>query len=203
MPLVNMERGRELKAVFMGTTNVGKTTLFKRLTIDQFEPEPPSTTGCDYHSISLTGPNGHVYSIHLWDTAGQERYRSITAPYFRNTDFLLLVVDLTSVDTFKEGSDYYEKTMNDIGGDHTLIVLGNKIDLVEAEQDKREISYNDLDEYANTHKGHYLEVSALSGHGIDDLKRLIVDIAAQKEIKLAESTILDINDNGQSDNCNC
>ena len=39
--------------------------------------------------------------IQLWDTAGQERFRSKTASYYKSSQGLLLIYDITKRDTFE------------------------------------------------------------------------------------------------------
>jgi Ras-related protein Rab-1A len=38
--------------------------------------------------------------MQLWDTAGQERFRSITAAYYKGAALIVLVFDITSIDSF-------------------------------------------------------------------------------------------------------
>lgn len=43
---------------------------------------------------------GNSVAIQLWDTAGQERFRSITRHYFRKSDAVIVVYDVTSEKSF-------------------------------------------------------------------------------------------------------
>ena len=38
--------------------------------------------------------------LYIWDTAGQEKYRSITVNFYKNTKGVLMVFDLTSLQSF-------------------------------------------------------------------------------------------------------
>jgi len=39
-------------------------------------------------------------SLYIWDTAGQERYRSLVSTYFKNTNGICLIFDLTNRASF-------------------------------------------------------------------------------------------------------
>ena len=42
----------------------------------------------------------------VWDTAGQEKYKTIPAQYFRGIQGILLVYDLTDMETFIRVQDW-------------------------------------------------------------------------------------------------
>lgn len=39
-------------------------------------------------------------TIDIWDTAGQERFRSLLTLYYKNSDAVIIVFDLTDIQTF-------------------------------------------------------------------------------------------------------
>jgi GTPase SAR1 family protein len=44
----------------------------------------------------------------LWDTAGQERFRSLLTLYYKNSDAVVIVFDITDSNTFKT-VDYWAR----------------------------------------------------------------------------------------------
>ncbi len=44
----------------------------------------------------------------LWDTAGQERFRSLLTLYYKNSDAVVIVFDLTDSNSFKT-VDYWAR----------------------------------------------------------------------------------------------
>ena len=44
----------------------------------------------------------NIIKYKLWDTAGHERYRSLTSSYYRGADCVIIVFDLTNLDTFND-----------------------------------------------------------------------------------------------------
>ena len=120
----------KLKVVIVGDSGVGKSNLIKRFTTNEFNENSKATVGVEFLSKSYK-INDKIFKIEMWDTAGQERYKSITAAYYKGAKGALLVYDTTSAQSFenidKWLSEIKEKTNKDI----KLIIVGNKIDLVD------------------------------------------------------------------------
>ena len=82
-----------LRGVLVGDYNVGKTSLVRRIFDNKWEASQ-STIGVEFRS-------GVIFDntkISIWDTGGSERYRSIIPMYFRNVDFIFIVLDKTDPD---------------------------------------------------------------------------------------------------------
>ena len=67
---------RLVKAIVLGDSGVGKSSLVLRFVSNNFKPNAEPTIGAAFMSKSIVvGGNSVTYQI--WDTAGQERYHSI------------------------------------------------------------------------------------------------------------------------------
>merc|ERR1711991_236141 len=95
-----------IKALLIGDSGVGKTSILKRQ-VDDLPPgdSTSSTIGVDFKisTQKRTDPNtGATKNIKLqiWDTAGQERFRTITRSYYRGAHVIMLVYDITSLESF-------------------------------------------------------------------------------------------------------
>lgn len=66
--------------IFVGDSNVGKTSLLRRLQHNVFhEDSMRATIGVEFCKTVIRFPgNNQCIQLHLWDTAGQERYKAIT-----------------------------------------------------------------------------------------------------------------------------
>lgn len=53
----------------------------------------------DYRFKTIT-VEGTQYKLKIFDTAGQERFRTITASFYRGTDGILLIFDLTDINSY-------------------------------------------------------------------------------------------------------
>ena len=141
----------EYKVILIGNTAVGKTSLFKKLTSGQFSEKNISTIGMDKKSLQVeievnennTKVNKNI-EISLVDTAGQERFRAITKSYFKESDGILLLYDITNKDSFKNVETWIN-SINESLGNHRnskyiIILIGNKIDLIGVDGKEREVT---------------------------------------------------------------
>jgi small GTP-binding protein len=147
------------KIILIGDSSVGKTCIFKKLTLGTYSDKNISTIGVDRKSFIIElkiNEDGEEieksFRIQLWDTAGQERYRSITKGYYKDSQALLLIYDITNKNTF-ENLDKWITSVKDSLGDedndkensnYIIILLGNKLDLDEA--GLRKINKEDAEE---------------------------------------------------------
>lgn len=92
---------KKLKGVFVGDFNAGKTSLVTRLFDNVFKPSQ-STIGVEFRSGILFSE----WQVSVWDTAGSEHFRSIVPMYFRNVDFICIVLDNTDTN-MSETYDYW------------------------------------------------------------------------------------------------
>ena len=60
-----------LKIVILGKSGVGKTSLLKRFTDDEFSTNHLVTIGVDFKTKDVEVLNGKIAKLQLWDTAGQ------------------------------------------------------------------------------------------------------------------------------------
>jgi small GTP-binding protein len=88
--MIGVEPIHTFKFIVIGSMDVGKTSLLKRLIDDDFSAETSPTVGVHYMSTSLE-IDGHPIKLQLWDTAGQEKFRSIAKSYFRHAVGVVLV----------------------------------------------------------------------------------------------------------------
>ena len=86
----------KIKVVFVGDTNVGKTSIINRFCENIFEENGVKVTvSVAYkNKIIKTDPYTEI-NMDIWDTAGQEKYRSMTRGYLRDAYGIFLVFDLS------------------------------------------------------------------------------------------------------------
>jgi len=65
----------------------------------------------------------------VWDTAGQERFRTITRSYFRGSNAIMLVFDLTNPKSFKS-IENWASSIAERTHDETIVkvLIANKTD---------------------------------------------------------------------------
>ena len=130
------EQKIEYKVILIGNSAVGKTSLFKKLTTGQFSEKNISTIGMDKKTLEVEiESNGKKpVEISLVDTAGQERFRAITKNYFKESDGILLLYDVTNIESFKNVEIWIESIHESLGNHkdskYVIFLIGNKIDLI-------------------------------------------------------------------------
>ena len=140
----------EYKVILIGNTAVGKTSLFKKLTTKEYSEKNISTIGVDKRSMFVeieVNENNKIeqkgVDISLVDTAGEERFRAITKTYYKGTDGILLLYDITNKDSFKNVENWIETIQESLGNNknskYVTILIGNKFDLIGFEDFQREV----------------------------------------------------------------
>ena len=140
------------KMTLIGDTGVGKTSLFKKLVKGIYEEKTISTIGIDKKSLNFTintSEGEKEIEIILFDTAGQEKFRSISVSYFRESKGLIMVYDITRYETFKDLDDWLKDIKENLGQkeNYLIILIGNKLDMVEENPEKREVDEKDAKDY--------------------------------------------------------
>ena len=141
------------KIILIGDSSVGKTCLFKKITTGTFSEKIISTIGMDRKSLSFKIPikddKGNEieknFEIQLWDTAGQDRFRSITKQYFKDSQGLFLLYDITNKETFDNLDKWIYGVRENLGGEknnknkYIIVLLANKLDLVKENPEMRKV----------------------------------------------------------------
>ncbi len=152
------------KLIFLGDQNVGKSSILNRFLSDTFVEEYQATIGLDFQSKNVQIDNQDVHLL-LYDTAGQEKFRSLIPMYTRDANIILLVYDITNKESF-ENLYVWLKDLTNININEVIIcIVGNKTDLNE----KREVSNEEGQKYAQEHDFIFQEVSAKTGEGFSEL----------------------------------
>lgn len=106
--------------------------------------------------------------LSLWDTAGQETYKSVTRSYFRGASGALLVFDISRRPTFEHVMDWLNDLRQIAEPDIVVVLVGNKSDLAAGEEEKREVTKEEAEEWAKKNGVlEYVETSAKSGEGVE------------------------------------
>ncbi|EHK16008.1 secretion-related small GTPase [Trichoderma virens Gv29-8] len=130
--------------------------------------EPSSPAGLPEPRRDTSGiPQKHM-KLSLWDTAGQETYKSVTRSYFRGASGALLVFDLSRKATFQHVTDWLNDLRQIAEPDIVIVLVGNKADLTQQEDNKREVTREEAEEWARRNGIlEYVETSAKSGENVE------------------------------------
>ena len=204
-----MEPAAVLKVVLVGPSGAGKTTLRHQYTSGTTGAAKP-TIGVEF-STRKESVRGSNYTMQLWDTAGSKRFAPVTDSAYLHCDAIVGVVDLdrahkqmmaqskrAGVENMEQLIEEYfvtelerirhalSKVADEINRP-TLVVVGNKIDLLtQGEIKYEEVAIrNALKVVAESEmRGSYFDVSALTGAGVAETFSKALDGATRRyEIK--------------------
>lgn len=119
-----------LKIVLVGDSGVGKSNILSRYCNDKFIKEGQATIGVELENKFFKINNDYV-NVSIWDTAGQERFKSITTAYYRGSQGIIIVFDLTKFDTFEHVKDWFSEVKKSANSNIQCLLIGNKSDLAE------------------------------------------------------------------------
>ena len=152
------------KIMVLGESKVGKTSLIKRYTKDQFGGVYLTTVGMDFQDKIIEIEDKKV-RLQVWDTAGQERFRNVTKSYFQSSRGLLVVYDITDKESFEKINFWIENIKNNAPENVKLILVGNKCDLA----NERQVSYEEGEKKASNYNIKSFESSAKDGTNVNEL----------------------------------
>ena len=174
-----MNYDKTCQILIIGDPYVGKTSIISRYTNGTFKEEYLSTVGLDYYPKQEIIDNKTI-NIKLWDTAGEERYKSLTQNLFRNAEGVLLVFDVTKIDTFNNLKEWISSIKLNMEGKNIFIpvvIIGNKLDM----EDQREITKEQAEKFVSENNYKYFETSAKTGEGVDkSIRELATQILKQE-----------------------
>ncbi|XP_048872453.1 uncharacterized protein LOC125744541 isoform X39 [Brienomyrus brachyistius] len=165
--------------VLVGSSSVGKTSFMKRTQSGEFTLDHCATIGLDSCIQSLL-VDGRRVLLQLWDTAGQERYHSITKQILRKAQGLLLMYDITCIDSFNSVQYWMSCIQEGATDDVIIMLLGNKNDSF-----KREVPLHEGERLAKEYRIKFMECSVATGENVtlsmETLARMLKQQTDQKE----------------------
>jgi len=134
----------EIKVILVGEISTGKTSLINTAIGLEFKDKVESTHASSIITTIITIQNKQ-YNINIWDTIGQEKYRAVTKIFMKDAKIVILVYDITRLETFNQLDFWFESVQNVLGENAIIGIVGNKSDL----SDQEEVTENIAQEYAN------------------------------------------------------
>ncbi|CAN1259158.1 Ras-related protein RABD2b, partial [Linum perenne] len=135
------------KLLLIGDSGVGKSCLLLRFADDSYLDSYISTIGVDF-KIRTVEQDGKTIKLQIWDTAGQERFRTITSSYYRGAHGIIVVYDVTDLESFN----------------NVKLLVGNKSDLTA----NRVVPYETAKAFADEIGIPFMETSAKNAANVED-----------------------------------
>ena len=151
------------KVIFIGDSNTGKSSLSYRIFHDSFDPTYIATIGVDF-IIKYIKISGKIIKLQIWDCAGADRFRSIIKAYYKCINIILLVYDVTNLNSFKNIKKWMKDIEDFINEKVYIVLIGNKCDSLD-----RVITEEEGINLAKEYKIDFLETSAKNDKNIFEL----------------------------------
>ncbi|CAH8388492.1 unnamed protein product [Eruca vesicaria subsp. sativa] len=139
-------RRTHLKAIILGDSRVGKTSLVNQYPklfgfLDMisshifglyFCNQYKSTIGADFFTKEVYYED-RIFTLQIWDTAGEERFQSLGVALYRGADCCVLVYDVNSSKSFEDLNNWKEEFLIQASpsdpDNFPFVVIGNKINV--------------------------------------------------------------------------
>ncbi len=196
------------RIIIIGPSGAGKSCL-----IDCYNnPNKPidesktSTIGVEFatkiETIEPRDKSGNKsVKLQIWDTAGQERFQRVNITYYRDSQAVILVFDLSKQQSLTNLQTILNDQKLHIPESAVLLLVGNKSDTKEEDQTWAERAVDDFIEKhnrENTHlkpidKGqHYFQVSAKNDDNVQKLFQTTARLCYQKFAHVEASPELEL-----------
>jgi len=188
---MNPEYDYLFKLLLIGDSGVGKSCLLLRFADDSYTESYISTIGVDFVNPRPCAPTpqlalrlprsactlpdarsqkirtiqleGKTIKLQIWDTAGQERFRTITSSYYRGAHGIIVVYDVTEVESYNNIKQWLHEIDRYACEGVNRLLVGNKSDLAT----KRQVEYATAKEFADQLSVPFLETSAKSATNVE------------------------------------
>ncbi|KAG6612028.1 putative Rab8 family GTPase [Phytophthora cinnamomi] len=124
------KKRHKLKLLLLGDSGVGKTSLMRVFSGDEFSESMLATAGVDFKLRHINVADEAI-TLQIWDTAGQERFHRITATYYKGANGIVLVYDVSDRRSF-DNVGYWMNNIRQYSSPMqmpAMLLVGNKIDL--------------------------------------------------------------------------
>lgn len=168
------------KVLVIGDVNVGKTCLVHRFCDERFYDTYISTVGIDFKQ-KIVNLDGVPIKLQIWDTAGEERFRTLTTAYYRGAQGIVLVYDVTNLDSFNHLSYWLRNIEENASPEVVKVLAGNKC---EVSSQQRAVDKERGQKLAESFDMPFYEVSCRGDVNVQDtfltLARLIRDLRQRR-----------------------
>ena len=139
--------------------------MLMRLTDNDFKEEYEVTVGVEFGSF-LVKIDDKIIKLQIWDTAGQESFKSLNKIFYRGSNCVFLVYDITREETFANVEDWLREVNMNTNNDCMAYLVGNQLD----NEMQRDVTVEKAEAYARENLMAYNgETSAKTGQNIEEI----------------------------------
>jgi Rab family protein len=189
---------------------VGKSSLLSKYVKGVVPVSPLPTIAIEFATKIIQIKEGGYIKAQIWDTAGQEKYKAITSHHYRRAVGALIVYDVTKRSSFDNVLKWFSDLKSKAEKECIIALIGNKIDLLDRNSRRREISYEEGKMLAANNNMLFYETSAYTSVKVNDaFEDLLQEIYNERRRVInsnksnGSTKILSLNNNDGNENRNC
>jgi len=161
------------KISIIAGNNVGKKTLARYFT-DKFDAGISMTQGIQLITLNIM-VSGNFVRNSLWIYSNEEQYRKLFPYYINGSNGMILMYDITNVESLNYLSEICRLIKMYIKGDIPILLAGNKIDL----RGDRRIMMEYIEKFKEIHNiSISAEISLKTGENVEktfrDISRMMI-----------------------------
>lgn len=171
----------QCKVIFIGDANCGKTSLINRFTSSTFELDYKPTTAADYESKYFDVLDAS-YNVGFWDVPGEERFKFIAQSYYKDSNVIVVVFDLTRPSTLMSATKWMKESLAaNIKTDPIRFLVGTKSDLLSKKVLEGIEAHANL--IAHEMDAEYFSVSSREGTEVNNLFKRFTGLAFENSVQ--------------------
>ena len=159
------------KVCLLGDAAVGKTSTIRRYVLDKFDDKYIVTIGTKLSKkdVTYTYPKLQVFlTLLIWDIIGQKEFKRLHSMYYSGAKGAIVVCDITRKETLESIYDWISSIFK-VTGEIPIIIIGNKIDLI----DQAQITEQEIAAIANEYDAPYFMTSAKTGVNVNESFKIL------------------------------
>ena len=180
-----MKLESKIQLIVVGESCVGKTSLLYKYSQGCFTKEHLATLGIEFFTKEEE-INGRKIRVKIWDTAGQELYKSITKNFYRNSDGVIIVYDVTDRESFEKVQGWVQTISEYTDTEKKIqkVLVANKVDLT------RKVTKEEGMKLAEKYNIPFFEASAKLDIGIKDfMTKILTDVLDNVSVDMSRVTL--------------
>ena len=126
--------GKQVKVIFLGDDQVGKTSIIRRFADNVFRENYRPTLGVQVitkENYEFPPNSGQKLIIYLWDIGAQQLYEVVRPDYYVGISAAIFVGDVTRPESVQNIDYWFKEIKMHVRYPHGWMVALNKVDAVE------------------------------------------------------------------------
>ena len=174
----NDEQPDLIKVLLIGDSLTGKSEILNRFLDKNYNGCLMAGTNFEIKTVSQ-GTNDKI-KLFFIDCAGQDKFKSFNQNYYRNSDIVLIIYDITNKNSFDNIENNYIKIIKrEIGNPLMIGIIGTKIDLMD-----KMVLNDKVEELKKIFPKSKIISRTVSSKTNDGIQELLLDIICIANIKI-------------------